>query len=129
MDISKFLGKVFGIYLLLVSTALLINMTQFSEMIKQLINNAPLMFVTGFFTLIIGLLAVVSHNIWQWNWRLIITIIAWLSLIKGLSLIFYPQFIDSVSLMFVENIKVAYGAGILDFTLGLILVYYGFRKE
>jgi len=128
MDVSKFLAKVLGIYLVLVSTAMLLNMAQFSDMVKHLINDAPLMFVTGFFTLIVGLLAVVSHNIWQWNWRLIITIIAWLSLIKGVSLIFVPQFLDSVSLMFVENVKLAYGAGILDFILGLILIYFGFRK-
>lgn len=128
MDVSKFLGKVLGVYLLIVSTALLFNMSQFSDLVKQLINDPPLMFVAGFFTLIVGILLVVSHNIWQWNWRLIITLFAWIALIKGVSLIFYPHFIDSVSLLFVENTKVAYSAGILDFILGLILIYFGMKK-
>lgn len=65
MDISKFLGKGLGVYLLLVSTAFLVNMSQFADLVKHLINDPPLMFVTGFFTLIIGILLVVSHNIWQ----------------------------------------------------------------
>lgn len=128
MDVSKFLAKVTGIYLVIVSIALLVNMSEFATMVNSLITNGPLMFVTGFFTLILGILLVVSHNIWQWNWRLIITLIAWLSLVKGISLIFYPQFIDKASILFVQNTTFAYGAAILDFVLGLVLIYFGFKS-
>lgn len=128
MDVSKFLGKVVGLYLILVSLALFINMHQFSVYVNELIHNAPLMFVTGFFTLILGLLMVVSHNIWQWNWRVIITIIAWITLLKAVSIIFYPQFIDSATTLFLQNMKFAYGTAGLDFILGIVLCYFGFKR-
>lgn len=128
MDISKFLSKVVGIYLVIISLVMLINMPQFLANINKLIHDATLMFVCGFFTIIIGILMVVSHNIWQWHWRVIITIIGWLSLVKGVSLLFYPQFIDSVSMHFIQNIPIAYATACLDLVLGLILLYVGYCR-
>lgn len=128
MEISKFLAKVLGIYLLIVSSALFFNIQQFSISVSNLINNSPLMFVTGFFTLILGILMVVSHNIWQWHWRVIITMIAWIVLIKAITILFFPQFIDNISLAFINNIYFAYAAGAIDLILGLFLCYFGFKK-
>lgn len=86
------------------------------------------MFVTGFFTLILGLLMVVSHNIWQWNWRIVITVLSWITLFKGASIIIYPQFIDKTSLLFVQNMSFAYIAAGVDFVLGILLIYFGFKR-
>ncbi len=128
MDVSKYLSKVMGIYLIIISMAMLIDMHQFMVNISVLLNDAPLMFVAGFFTLIIGLLAVVSHNIWQWNWRVLVTIIAWLTVIKGASIIFYPQYIEYASAQFVNSMSCAYIAAGIDLVLGLVLCYCGFRR-
>lgn len=128
MDVSKFLSKAIGIYLIIVSIAMLVNMHQFTVNVNNLVNNAPLMFVTGFFTLILGILMVLSHNIWQWNWRVIITIIAWISLLKGASIILYPQFIDKSTILFIQNINIAYIAAGFDFVLGVLLTYFGFKR-
>lgn len=127
MNVSKFLSKVLGIYLLVVSMVLLIKMQQFTGLVLNLINDAPLMFVTGFMSLILGILMVVSHTIWEWDWRVLITLIAWLTLLKGISLLFYPQFIGHLSFLFVQNTTVVYLAGGLDLILGLILCYFGFK--
>lgn len=128
MDISKFLGKVMGIYLIIVNLAMLVNMQQFASLISNLNNDAPLMFVSGFIALIVGLLAVVSHNVWQWSWRVIITILAWLILIKGITILFYPSVIRNLSLSFIQNQGFAYGTIIVDFVLGITLCYFGFKR-
>lgn len=128
MDVSKFLAKVIGIYLVIVTLMMLTNMSQFLSNVNSLVNDAPLMFVTGFFTLILGILVVVSHNIWQWNWRVIITIFAWLALIKGAVMLVYPQLIDSVSYSFIQNTTIAYVTACVDLVLGLVLCYFGFRR-
>ncbi len=123
MDISKFLGKVIGFYLLIIGSAMLSNMHQFTNHVGKLIHDTPLMFVSGFFTLIVGLLLVMSHNVWQWSWRLIITIIAWLTLIKGVSIIYFPEYLDIITIHFVSNMQVAYAAASVDVILGLVLIY------
>ena len=129
MDVSKFLSKVIGVYLVIISIVMITNMHQFTVNITKLINDEPLMFVTGFFTLILGVLVVISHNVWQWNWRVIITIIAWISLFKGTTILLCPQLIDKTTIIFVQHTKVAYIAAGIDLALGLLLSYFGFRTE
>lgn len=129
MELSKFLSKVIGIYLIIVSANILLNTQEFMHRVSSLINDPSLMFVTGFFTLILGILTVVAHNIWQWHWRVIITIVAWLTLIKGASIILYPAFIDNTTHLFLENNKVAFSAGCFDLALGILLCYFGFKHK
>lgn len=129
MNNSKFLGKVIGIYLIIVSVMLFTNMQGNIDLINSLMTNAPLMFITGFITLILGLLLVVSHNVWQWNWRVIITLIGWMVLLKGLTILFFPRAIDETTTLFVQNLTVAYSFLGLDFIIGIVLVYFGFIAE
>ncbi len=128
MDTSKFLAKVIGIYFIIITLAMFVNMQQFIANVNQLMIHDSLMFVTGFVTLILGILMVVSHNIWQWSWRLIITLIAWISLLKGASIIFYPHFLNQITLTFMRNPNVGYCAATIDMCLGFLLVYFGFVK-
>lgn len=128
MDTSKFLAKVIGIYETIISIAMLVNMHQFTNNISGLLNNAPLMLIVGSFTLILGVLLVVSHNIWQWNWRIIITIIAWIVLLKGASIVLYPHALDKLTILFIQNMIFAYTIASIDFILGIILIYFGFKR-
>lgn len=129
MDRSLFLSKVLGIYLFIIGLAMFLNMDQFSSYVNSLINDAPLMFVTGFFTLILGILMVVSHTIWQWNWRLIVTLISWITFLKGVTLIFYPVGINQSAQIFFQNSTEAYIVAGVDLILGIVLLYFGFRKN
>ena len=129
MDTSKFLSKVIGIYLVILTLGFFINMQNFNLYIYNLINNAPLMFFIGCFTLILGALMVVSHNVWQLNWKVIITIISWLTFLKGISLVLYPQFIDEITLLFLRNSNFAYASIGFDFIIAIVLCYYGFKSS
>lgn len=126
MDISKFLAKAIGIYFIIICTAFFINMEKFLNLIQTLVNDAPLMFVTGFFTVILGILMVVGHNVWRFNWRVIITIIGWLILLKGASILLYPPYIQTITKIFIENAYFAFISLGTNFIVGLILLYYGF---
>lgn len=128
MDVSKFLSKVIGMYLIVVGIGMFVSMQQFITQVNGLINDGPLLFVTGFFTLILGLLMVVSHNIWQWNWRVAITLFSWLVLLKGACVVFCPQFIDKTTLVFVENVNIAYIAAIVGVVIGVLFSYLGFKR-
>lgn len=128
MESSTFLGKVIGLYLIIASVAMLVNVPQFIGNVNGLLHDVPLMFVTGFLTVILGILMVVSHNHWQWHWRVIITVIAWLTMIKGATILLYPQIIDQLTALFVQNMNVAYVSAVISLVLGLILCYFGFKR-
>lgn len=129
MDSSKKLTRILGLYIIIIGFALLINMDLFKTLIQNLIDDKPLMFVTGFFTLILGLIMVVIHNIWQWNWRLLTTLIGWIVLLKGLSLILFPSLIDKLTLIFLQNSMFGYLAAGINILLGFILCYCSFKND
>lgn len=126
MDVSKFLSKVIGLYEIIISLALLINMNQFTGDILGLINNGPLMLFIGCITLIMGILLVVSHNIWQWHWRVLVTIVSWIVFLKGASILLLPHALDQITMQFVNNSNFAYLIAGVDLLLGLLFCYFGF---
>ena len=79
MNTSKFLSKVIGLYLILVSLVMLSNIERFMHLVDGMIHNPSLMFAFSFVILILGLLMVLSHNVWQWNWRVLVTLICWMA--------------------------------------------------
>lgn len=126
MDISIFLAKTLGIYLVIISLALFMNAERFKSIVYDLTNNPSLLFLTGVMALIIGILLVVSHNIWEPDWRIIITIIAWLSLIKGLIRVLFPQFANASVSIFMKNKTAYYATTFFCLLLGVALCYFGF---
>ncbi|MAG60088.1 hypothetical protein CMO96_04850 [Candidatus Woesebacteria bacterium] len=88
-------------------------------------KHSPAMYLSGFLALIIGNLLVVSHNVWTADWRVIITIFGWLSLLKGVVRLFFPSIaIKNVDTLLRNKLLVpllvVFGA------LGLYLSYIGF---
>ncbi len=129
MDTSQFLSKAIGIYLIVVSLAMELNAQQFMTNVTHLIHDGPLMFVTGFFTLILGILMVLSHNIWQWGWRVLVTIVCWLTLLKGINFLVYPQLITATTVNFLQHPTVTHISAAADFVLGVLLIYFGYKSK
>ena len=78
MDISLFLAKVFGVYLMVTSVAVTLRRKELVPAIEQLFDNRPLVFIMSIFAFVVGLLLVVSHNVWVAGWPVVLTILAWL---------------------------------------------------
>lgn len=129
MNISKFLSKVIGLYEIIISIAILTNMQQFTASIQGLMNNDPLMLYIGCMTVIMGILLVVSHNLWEWSWRVLVTIVAWIVLLKGIGILVFPHTMDQITLYFITNSNFAHSVAVFELFLGLLFCYFGFRKK
>ncbi|NQU77545.1 hypothetical protein HQ544_02500 [Candidatus Falkowbacteria bacterium] len=126
MDVSIFLAKVLGLYLVIVSIAILANRKILPKVAKMYMHHEPILFTEGAFALIIGLLMVVSHNIWTSDWRVIITILAWLTLLKGVGRLLAPE---SLAKWAAKNYKYFTPAGfIIGIVLGVYLLKIGFTS-
>ena len=64
---------------------------QFAELANEFVANPAIVFLSGLFALILGLLMVVSHSVWTADWRAVITVIGWLTLAKGVVRILFPE--------------------------------------
>ena len=54
-------------------------------------NDKAFIISTGYITLLMGLVTVILHNIWVADWRVVITILGWSTLIKGIGKIGFPE--------------------------------------
>lgn len=128
MIISLFLAKVIGIYFIVVSLALFLNTQKIRALSTEVYANPPLLFVSGIFALILGILIVVSHNVWTPAWVIIITLTGWICLIKGVIRVAFPQ----VGLHFVnrliKNTMAFYITAAILLILGIFLVYKGYMQ-
>lgn len=118
-NISIFLAKFWGWYLLIFFVILSFNPKRIRQIFEDL-KDQKFLIISSFLAIIVGLLNVLIHNIWEPNWKLIITLLGWVSLFIGLSLFIFPQ--PTVSKLKEFNVKFVQLIYVLLFLLGIFLL-------
>jgi len=129
MDISLFLSKFLGLYFIIISLALLAHVRQIRAIFIDIMDNPSLLFVTGFMALIMGLLLVLSHNIWTYDWKVIITIIGWTTLLKGILRVLFPRLGVKLNKKWVQSTFPYYITALLTLGVGSFLCYKGWSLD
>ena len=80
---SIILSKIIGLYFLCAGLAILFNYKHFKKLYMKLAKNDSFCFIGGIIALFFGAFIISLHNDWVMAWPVFITIIGWLSLIKG----------------------------------------------
>lgn len=119
MDSSIFLAKFWGWYLIIFFLILSFNPKRIKQIFNDL-NDEKFLITSSFVAIIVGLLNILFHNIWEPNWKLIITLIGWVSLYIGLSLFIFPK--RTVVILEFINIKLVQVIYTLLFLTGLYLL-------
>ena len=122
--ISIFLAQVTGPYLVVTSLAILVNRSRYEKLAKKM-DISPLQQHTyAAFTLVLGLLIIVTHNVWQ-SWPIVITIIGWLILLKAIFNLIMPE----QALKFAKDMDLSKAMNLYAFcgiVVGGFLLYVGF---
>lgn len=96
----------------------------FQPIMKDFLANSGLLYLGGFMALVLGAILVHAHNLWVSDWRVLVTIVGWLALIKGVILISFPGLVKKFafigSLGICRAIMVAACA-----VLGLLFAWFG----
>ncbi|MEK7562361.1 MAG: hypothetical protein AAB509_01630 [Patescibacteria group bacterium] len=124
MELSNFLAELWGISFVVIALAFLVKETYLKQLFAK-IETEESLFCLGFVSFIIGLAMVLSHNIWVKDWRVVITIFGWASLLKGLSFLFLPEFVKDW-IKKIESAQFVSYALIVIIFIGLALTYFGF---
>jgi len=127
MCLSIFLAQVIGLYLFLMSLAMLVHHQRFKKTVSDLLGNMTLITLTGGLMLIFGLLIVVDHNIWIPDWPVLITIIGWILLLQGLMRLFVPDAFIKMSKDMQGKVVYTLACWIRLF-VGIYLIWAGFSQ-
>jgi hypothetical protein len=91
MCISIFYAQVIGLWIFFVALAMIAHQARFKKTLMESLGHASLITFTGIVALAIGLLIVVSHNIWVAAWPVVITLFGWMLIIQGAMRIYWPE--------------------------------------
>lgn len=74
----------------------------------------PLIYVSGVLFFLAGLAIVRYHNIWNFSWQVVVTILGWLAMVLGTMRMFFPQqykanFDNNIQIFIVEIILISLG--------------------
>jgi hypothetical protein len=126
METSLFLARLLGPILLTVSAALLINPVNMRAMATDFLEHRGLIFLAGILTLLGGLAIVLSHNVWEFGWPVLITIFGWLSVIGGVFRVVFPDSVKSIGQSMLEKPGILTGVAVVEGLIGAWLCYFGF---
>ncbi len=125
MDISIFLARVLGLYLLIISVPLFFNFYYLEATIVELFTDKASFLLFSILTLMIGILLIIAHNIWVLDWRIVITLLAWAIFIKGVMRLYYPAPLQKLS-QYIVNPQAYMLVGVVCGLIGLFLCFHGF---
>lgn len=126
MDISLFLAQVFGLYFILAGITVLLRPAATVELI-QTFTNRNVTFISGFVVLMVGVPLVLLHTVWDGSWRVLVTVLVWAILIKGLARIFAPDLVVSGVDLLLAYPRIVRHMVWVFILLGLYLLYLGFE--
>ena len=119
--IAKILATVYFSFFL----GLLFSSKYYKKELPKLVDNSAYLILGGYMAIVFGFLILEFHNYWNSDWTVIITIFGWLSLLKGIILIVFPQMFTAYknTILKTENQKYIL---IVLLILGAFCGYFGF---
>ncbi|MDD4352205.1 MAG: hypothetical protein PHU71_04480 [Candidatus Gracilibacteria bacterium] len=119
---SLSLAQIIGPFFLVAGLGILIGSKHFMVVVQEMMKSPAILFLTGFMTFLLGLILVSLHNVWVADWTVIITILAWASLLKGATMLLFPTWMEKIASYFMKSAYITLG-GVIWFVAGLWMCY------
>ncbi len=126
MELSILIAKIISVCYLSLGIGIIFNKKYYDEQITKLLDNSAVLLYGGFIAIIVGIFLVDSHNIWIADWTVLITLIGWIAIIKGVSLLIYPKITEFYKKTIFKPRKMTKLLVPILLFVGLLFGYYGF---
>ena len=126
MGSANFIAQIIGLLFCIDAVGVLVNTTFYRRIVEEFIESPALCYLGGILALFFGLFILNFNNAWTADWTVIITIIGWLSVVKGVLLIVFPNVFLHLSNWMRKGDAVMRYMGIIYLLLGLFLTFKGF---
>lgn len=130
MNVTVFQSYVYanflGLYLLILGLIFITRCDYYTILLRSVKLTPFNMVITGFLTIFFGLFLIEHHNVWILKPRLLLTLLSWWILIKGLLIVLFPEFMIDLYYRCMTPRRVFFGS-ILCIILGMIMVFDGAR--
>ncbi|MBN1376888.1 hypothetical protein JW949_00990 [Candidatus Woesearchaeota archaeon] len=121
MELTIFFARLWGSFFIVFGSLFIIT-KQLGRTI-EMTDDKAFVISTGYITFLMGLVTIILHNVWVVSWEVVITILGWSTLLKGISKIGFPGIIHKQAQRFKKK---QWLSAIFLILLGAWLIYMSF---
>lgn len=118
--------QMLGLAMLSVGVGMLAHPEVLKKMFKNLEHDLAAVYLSGFVSLFLGYVLVTFHSTWHLDRSIIITLVGWAALIKGLSLLLFPTSLFVATRKFIASEAYRKYFPWYPILFGLVFLYFGF---
>lgn len=122
---TRTLARIVGPYLVIAAAAIFVRQAALPDFLTGFMQDGPLVFVTGAFTLIAALAILGAHHHWSSLSACLISLIGVIAALKGASLMIAPDLGAQMTETVTRTPSVLLGALGVDLLLGVWLTFAG----
>ena len=122
---TQFCARVVGPLILVGGAVVLTRFNDMALLIPGILQDGPLTFITGMFTLICGITLLAAHHHWNSAPAIAISLLGVLTIIRGVTLLFAPSVLAGLVHTFLNLGPGALIAGAVALILGAWLTFVG----
>lgn len=127
---TKLWARIFGLWALLAVVGMVANRQNTIDVVNGFFASAALMWTTGIFTSLIGIVVVVTHNRWSGGvLPVVVSLYGWLILVKGVTFVWLPASAEQAFYSSLHFSQYFYLYFIVSLAVGAYFTYGGFKPD
>jgi hypothetical protein len=131
MSTSRYIARLIGPVLLIIGIGMVagtfVEGESYSSLMKEFIGSRALIFTTGVLALLAGLAIVNAHNLWVPDWRVLVTVLGWLFIVRGVMNLVFPHLVQTMGDRMVASHAGVIAGSAFTIVLGAILSIMGYE--
>ena len=131
MEKSRYIARLMGPVLLVIAIGMAFGLMMegpgYSSLLREFIADRAVIFITGILALLAGVAIVNAHNVWVPDWRVIVTILGWLFVMRGVMLLVFPLTVQVFGDRIASSQQGVVAGAAVTFVLGAILCIMGYE--
>ena len=126
MSLTIFLAQVIGIYFLMAGASAMFYPQRLGRATREMAKSYIMPYFDGALALIVGLLIVLTHNVWVDLTSSVVTAVGWLAVAEGAVMFLLPQSTIAKFIECMSSKRAGTIFAIITIVVGAYLVYSGF---
>jgi hypothetical protein len=122
---TKTMARVLGPVMLVMGGAVALRAETMPTLVEGLVNDAPLLLITGAFVLVLGAVMIGAHNVWNSPAAIVVSLLGWITLVRGALVLLAPNVVATIAPFVVHVSPAILAIGLVLALLGLWLGFVG----
>ncbi len=121
MDITILVTKILAVYLVVSGLFLIVKGKTIPHLLQDFFSHPAVVYLTGIILIFLSSMYLIQYNIWDGSWKSLITVFAWIIMLKGLAYIFAPKMLNEMA---IKKFRGMFGTyGLIAIIIGIYLFF------